>query len=188
MHKLTKSIFALALMSTLAACSPQPDESEAVSMTVDEAFATITREAMETHLNFLADDALLGRMTGSEGYDKAADYVAKQFESLGLEPGGDDGWFQQVPFITNLIDVEKSGVTMHLDSGDAGLKWKDDYVMNGDPVRSEISVRAEVVYAGYGIHAPDAGYSDYDGIDVEGKIVAIFSGAPATFSHNERAF
>ena len=188
MHKLTKSVVALALIAATAACSPQSNEEEASTATVDDAFATITREALEAHLNFLADDALLGRMTGSKGYDEAANYVAKQFESLGLEPGGVDGWFQQVPLITNLIDVEKSGVTMHLDSGDAGLKWKEDYVMSGDAVRDETTVRAEVVYAGYGIHAPDAGYSDYDGIDVEGKIVAIFSGAPATFSHNERAY
>jgi hypothetical protein len=187
-HKVMRPVVALALVATLTACSSNSGEDETTTASVDDAFATITQEALETHLNFLADDALLGRMTGSKGYDEAADYVANQFESLGLEPGGDDGWFQQVPFITNLIDVEQSGVTMHLDSGDAGLKWKDDYVMSGDPVRSETEVRAEVVYAGYGIHAPDAGYSDYDGIDVEGKIVAIFSGAPATFSHNERAY
>lgn len=188
MHRLMTSVAVLALAASFAACSPQTSVEEANTATVDEAFATITREALEAHLNFLADDALLGRMTGSKGYDQAADYVAKQFESLGLEAGGVDGWFQPVPFITNLIDVESSGVTMHLDGGDANLKWKDDYVMSGDPVRDETSVRAEVVYAGYGIHAPDAAYSDYDGIDVEGKIIAFFSGAPAHFSHNERAY
>jgi hypothetical protein len=188
MHSVSKSAITLTLVASLSACSPQSGEEEAATASVDDAFATITKEALKTHLNYLADDALLGRMTGSKGYEEAAAYVAKQFETLGLEPGGVDGWFQQVPFITNLINVEESGVTMHLDNGDAGLQWKDDYVMSGDPVRPETTVRAEVVYAGYGIHAPDAGYSDYDGIDVEGKIVAIFSGAPATFSHNERAY
>lgn len=188
MHKLTTFLSPLIFVTALAACSPQSEENTTATGSVDDAFATITRDTLEAHLNYLADDALLGRMTGSKGHEEAADYVAKQFELIGLEPGGINGWFQQVPFITSLIDVEESGVTMHLDSGDAGLTWKEDYVMSGDPVRSETSVRAEVVYAGYGIHAPDAGYSDYDDIDVEGKIVAIFSGAPATFSHNERAY
>jgi hypothetical protein len=47
---------------------------------------------------------------------------------------------------------------------------------------------AEVVFAGFGVHAPEIGYSDYDGIDVRGKIVAVFGGAPASFPHNERAY
>ena len=44
-----------------------------------------------------------------------------------------------------------------------------------DPVNVSTQVRAEVVYAGYGVHAPDQGYSDYDGIDVRGKIVAFMT-------------
>jgi hypothetical protein len=60
--------------------------------------------------------------------------------------------------------------------------------MGGDKVREEALVRAEVVYVGFGVHAPDVGYSDYDGIDVEGKIVAMFGDAPSTLPSEERAF
>jgi Zn-dependent M28 family amino/carboxypeptidase len=182
---------AVLLASMLAGCSPTSSEGEPaapVTKSVDAAFATITRETLEGHLNYLADDARMGRMTGEPGHEEAADYVAAQFASLGLKPAGVDGWFQQVPFVANMLDVDHSGVTMHLDSGDKALRWKEDYVMSGDKVRPETSVSAEVVYAGYGIHAPDMDYSDYDGIDVNGKIVAVFSGAPSSFSHNERAF
>ena len=97
---------------------------------------------MEGHLEFLAGDARLGRMTGTASYLEAAEYVAQQFTELGLEPAGENGWFQQVPLLANRINVEKSGVTMHLDSGDSGLTWKEDYVMGGDKVRDETSVRA----------------------------------------------
>lgn len=186
-----KCAVTLALAISLAACSPKSDDGETDSKairTAGEAFATITQEALEGHLNYLADDARMGRMTGTIGFEESAEYVAEHFASLGLEPAGVEGWFQQVPFIANMIDVEHSGVTMHLDSGDDGLRWKEDYIMSGDAVRPETTVRAEVVYAGFGIHAPGVGYSDYDGIDVKGKIVAIFSGAPSMFSHNERAF
>jgi Peptidase family M28 len=181
----------LFLTGTLSACSPTSSEVELpaqVAQSVDAALATISRDALEGHLNYLTDDARKGRMTGEPGHEDAANYVAAQFASIGLEPAGVDGWFQQVPFIANMIDVDHSGVTMHLDSGDKALRWKEDYVMSGDKVRPETSVRAEVVYAGYGIHAPDMGYSDYDGVDVNGKIVAVFSGAPSSFPHNERAF
>ncbi len=155
---------------------------------VDAGLAAISRESLERHLQFLADDARLGRMSGEPGYNEAAQYVADQFESLGLEPAGRDGWFQQVPLLTNRIDIESAAVTVHSDLGDKGLEWKKDFVMGGDAVRDETQVRAEVVYAGFGVDAPELGYSDYEDIDVRGKIVAIFSGAPAIFPHNERAY
>lgn len=155
---------------------------------IDGGLAAINRENLQAHLNFLADDARKGRMSGEPGYDQAAEYVAAQFEALELEPGGRDGWFQPVPLLTRRIDIESAAVTVHGDLGDGNLEWKKDFVMGGDPVRDETSVRAEVVYAGFGVHAPELGYSDYDDIDVNGKIVAIFGGAPATFPHNQRAF
>lgn len=173
-----------------ASDAPAPPEGAAngVGDHLSRGLAAITRDTLERHLDYLADDARMGRMTGTGGYDESAEYVAGQFAALGLEPAGTDGWYQPVPFLSNRLDIAGSGVTLHLDSGDAGLAWKDDYVMDGDKVRLETSVRAEVVYAGFGVHAPELGYSDYDGIDVTGKIVALFGGAPSSFPHNERAF
>jgi len=192
-----KPVVIASIAILLAACSEPSSNVPPAQNVADPAnrseiiaagLASISRETLESHLTYLADDAHLGRMTGSEGYDDSAAYVARHFAELELEPAGDDGWYQQVPLLTSSIDVQQSGVTVHKDSGDSGLAWKEDYVMNGDKVRPETSVIAEVIYAGYGIHAPDMGYSDYDGIDVTGKIVAIFGGAPATFPHNERAY
>jgi hypothetical protein len=186
----------LVVLSLLAACSPSSDGdsrrgAEAPppgEQPLGDALAVISRDNLERHLAFLAADERQGRMTGTPGYDEAADYVARQFEALGLEPAGDDGWYQRVPMIANRIDVESATVTVHEDQGDSALRWKEDFVMSGDDVRDETRVRAEVVFAGYGVHARDMGYSDYEGIDVKGKIVAIFGGAPPTFPHNERAF
>lgn len=167
----------------------EPVDETAVAADADNpALAVIKRGNLETHLRFLADDARKGRMSGEPGYDEAARYVAEQFDQLGLEPGGIDGWFQNVPLLSRRLDIEGAAVTVHGDGGDAELAWKQDFVMGGDAVRDETSVRAEVVYAGFGVHAPELGYSDYEGVDVEGKVVAIFSGAPSTFPHNERAF
>ena len=159
------------------------------SMALQEAVSVITQENIDAHLQFLADDALMGRMTGTPEYDEAAAYVAERFAEIGLEPGGDDGdWLQQVPMLANRIDVESATVVFHMDGQQHRQRWKEDFVMGGDAVRPETAVKAEVVYAGFGVHAPEMQYSDYDGIDVSGKIVAIFGGAPATFSHNERAY
>ena len=155
---------------------------------VDTALATVTLETLKGHLDYLASDARQGRMTGTAAYDEAAAYVADQFALLGLEPTGEDGWFQNVPLTANRLDTGRAAVTLHKDDGDSALAWKDDFVMSGDDLRAESSITADVVFVGFGVHAPDMNYSDYDGIDVSGKIVALFSGAPANFPHNERAF
>ena len=180
---------------SLAACTPPAEETAERSLDVGVAagdmnasLLVVSRNNLEAHLAYLADDAREGRMTGTNGYDDSAAYVAGQFEALGLSPGGDEGWYQNVPMLGRRLDIESAAVTLHSDSGDAELAWKEDFVMGGDDVRDETSVTAEVVFAGFGVHAPEMNYSDYDGIDVGGKIVAVFGGAPASFSHNERAF
>jgi len=176
-----------------ASCSRSTNDStkptaDAAEERLTAGLSLITRENLQAHLAYLADDARKGRMTGTEGYDEAAAYVAGQFETLGLQPGGEEGWYQQVPMLGRRLDIESARVTLHRDAGDAELRWKEDFVMGGDDVRDETSVTAEVVFAGFGVHAPEMGYSDYDGIDVRGKIVAVFGGAPERFAHNERAF
>ncbi|MGH8193805.1 MAG: M28 family metallopeptidase [Woeseiaceae bacterium] len=193
----TGTCLALVVLSSLiAACSPSSDsdpDGEPAARTpkeepLSDALAVISRDNLEQHLQFLASDERKGRMTGTPEYDESASYVAQQFETLGLEPGGSDGWYQSVPLIANRIDVESATVTVHEDQGEANLKWKEDFIMGGDEVRDETRVRGEVVFVGYGVHAPDMGYSDYEGIDVNGKIVAMFGGAPPAFPHNQRAF
>ena len=165
------------------------DTSGPAETALDQGLAVVDRDRIETHLRFLADDARMGRMTGTPEYDEAAAYVAGQFETIGLERGGEDGsWFQAVPMLARRIDVDSASVVFHQDGVEKAQRWKEDFVMGGDVVRDETSITAEVIFVGFGIHAPDMGYSDYDGMDVEGKIVAMFGGAPDRFPHNERAY
>lgn len=166
-----------------------PEAAPEAGGVVEQGLAVVTRERVESHLRWLADDARMGRMTGTPEYDEAAAYVARQFEDMGLAAGGEDGgWFQAVPMLARRIDVDSARVVFHQDGEMKAQRWQEDFVMGGDTVRDETEITAEVVFAGFGIHAPDMNYSDFDGIDVEGKILAVFGGAPATFPHNERAF
>ena len=184
------------LVSLGSACGDGADNSAdrrdldhaANTTSVDAALALVGRARIEAHLHYLADDARMGRMTGSPGYDDSAAYVVGQFKDIGLEPAGDDGWYQQVPMLARRINTDSATIVYHQDGGETSLKWKEDFVMRGDVVRPETEIQAEVVFAGFGIHASELGYSDYADIDVAGKVVAIFGGAPSTFPHNERAF
>src|SRR5690606_5641895 len=111
--------FAAVAIVSIAACSPPaedpPPASQADMGTEDHfssSLAVITRENLQEHLNFLADDARAGRMTGTQGYDEAAAYVAQQFEALGLTAGGDEGWYQNVPMLGRRLDIESAAVTL----------------------------------------------------------------------------
>ena len=178
----------LAVLLLALACSGCSRDVEPEPIPADSALDVVAREKIQAHLNYLADDARQGRMAGQPGYDDAAAYVAEQFAELGLEPGGEDGWFQPVPLISYRLDEESTSLIAHRDGNDTELVYKEHFTMGGDKVREKNSLRAEVVYVGFGVHAPELGYSDYDGVDVEGKIVALFGNSPGAFPHNERAF
>jgi hypothetical protein len=182
---MTRSIAAvvLGISSLLGACSPRPEP-----VGIDDAVDLISEAALQAHVSYLASDELEGRMTGEPGYDKAAAYVAQQFEAIGLVPGGTDGWYQPVPLAAYQLLDEGAGLTLHAAAGDEALAYRDDFSVSGDPLREATSIRAGVVYVGYGVHAPEKGYSDYEGVDVAGKIVAMFRNAPAALQTTERAY
>jgi len=148
-----------------------------------------SRNTIQAHLNFLADDFLEGRDTGSPEYEIAARYVAAQFQSFGLEPGGDDkSYLQTVPLRRTQLDVDSARVDIRHGDSLIELDWKQDFLMGGDAERQEVSITAPVVFVGHGVSAPDQGYDDYANVDVEGKIVLWISGAPSSFPSTERAY
>jgi len=178
-------LFSFLSIILLASCSSDSTNYEQGDL--ETALAALSVEGIQSSLNYIAADEREGRQTGSSGYDDAANFVAEQFHAMGLEPGGTDGWFQQVNFVTRETDIANSGVTLHTNNGDVDLEWGRDVVIYADRVRDENRIRAEVVFAGFGVHAPELGYSDFEDVDVDGKIVAYFSGAPSSFPSTERA-
>jgi len=180
--KLTFRITALACVAGITACSSKPN------VGIDEALDAINQENLQATTSYLADDARNGRRAGSPGHLDAAKYVADRFEEFGLRPGGEDGFYQHVSIVTAAIDADGSGVILHSDTGDVELEWLKDTVVFPDALREDSRVRAEVVFVGFGIHAPELGYSDYEGLDVAGKIVATFWGGPETFPPTELSY
>ncbi len=144
-------------------------------------------EAVRAHMQFLADDLLEGRGTGARGYRIAAQYVAAQYELIGLEPGANGSWFQEVP-----LRETKAAPTSTLTFTREGaeplvLRIFQDFTSSGSALEADKIVDAEVVFAGFGVTAPEQKYDDYAKVDVRGKIAAIFSGAPKQFPNAIRA-
>jgi len=156
-------------------------------LTVPTNAQTFRPEAIRAHMTFLASDLLEGRGTATRGHRIAAEYVAAQYELAGLEPGANGSWYQDVPFVETIPDAA-STVTLTRRGGEpVTLHIFNQFTSYGDPLHGERNVEAEIVFAGYGVTAPDRKYDDYAGIDAKGKIVALFSGAPAAFPNAVRA-
>ena len=123
---------------------------------------------LKQHIGYLASDELEGRKPGTEGIEKAAEYIAEQLDLLDVTPLGDD-YFQTFEIIKDL----KAGENNTLKFGDFEGTPGVDYTPA--PISSSGELEAEVVFAGYGftIDEDDLKWNDYAGIDVEGKWVMI---------------
>jgi len=123
----------------------------------------------------LADDNMEGRLTGSDGYRRAADYVAAEFKKNGLQPAGMDGFFQPVKFDVQRVLAGQSKVRL---TGGGPLTLGQDLIL-GSRLPQPKTISAPLVFAGYGLHIPSMGYDDFQGLDLKGKIIVSVSGGPA---------
>ncbi len=137
---------------------------------------------------FLADDARQGREAGTPGYDASADYVAQEFASAGLAPGVNGGWRQTVALRSSKRDLDAARLTLDWAGGSETLVHLTDYIIGRSMNDAAFEVSGALVYAGYGVDAPSKGYNDYAGLDVAGKIVIAFPGAPRGFDSEEGAY
>ena len=137
----------------------------------------ITGEELRRHVRYLASDELGGRRAGTDGAGRAARYIAGEFQRYGLQPAGDDGgWTDSFEFTGGVrIGDGNSLSVIHPDGEMTGRSGKDYLPIS---FSSNATVDGNVVFAGYGIIAPEAGYNDYEGIDVSGKIVLILRYTP----------
>src|SRR6266700_3756111 len=125
------------------------------------------------HVKYLASDELKGRGDGTPELDKAADYIAAQFRLWGLRPMGDNNtYFQSFEITTGAQVGPKTAAQLNQTS----LKTNGDFV--AIPFSNTADVEAPLVFAGYGITAPELHYDDYDGIDAKDKIVVVLRHQP----------
>jgi len=129
----------------------------------------------KAYVAYLCSDAMEGRASCTEGYRKAADWVAANFRRWGLKPAGEDGtYFQEVTirefdWTTGLPSLSVAGRKFLFDDADYSLDMLST---------TGVTKQAEVIFVGYGIAAPDKGLDEYDGMDVKDKIVLALKGSP----------
>ncbi len=155
-----------------------------MSKEIMDVFHSISSDEIMEYVHELCKEEYNGRLAGTGEYMKCAFWCAEQLCDFGLEPAGDDGSYLQhfrMP-TTSLIDCRLKKV-----GNEQEYVFPRDFYpgMNSDSGKVE---NAEVVYAGYGITAPEYGYDDYEGIDVKGKIVIIERGIPYRDKDEKKRF
>jgi Zn-dependent M28 family amino/carboxypeptidase len=130
------------------------------------------------HVQFLASDSLEGRGTGTQGFEKAANYMADQFAAAGLAPAGTQGYRQPLGFDVVKIDEDHSALALVRDGKTVQVKLGEEAIL-GVNTHAAAKVQADTVFVGYGLTVPELHYDDLAGQNVRGKIVVFVSGGPA---------
>src|SRR6184192_519474 len=172
------AIFLAAATSLLAA-----DE---LAERLQPALEAITPDGLLAHIKILASDEFEGRAPGTKGEELSVQYISDQFKQIGLKPGNPDGIYtQEVP----LAGI-KSELRMSFTVGDKtlDLKYPDDFVASSARLQSEIKIdKADVVFVGYGIVAPEYGWNDYKDVDVHGRTLLMLINDPPIPDPNDSA-
>ncbi len=176
-------LFIMSLIALLGACAEKEGKFDRADGT-----AAITVASLENHLKILASDAFMGRMPFTEGEQKTIAYLQEQFKNLGLESGNGSSFLQEVPMVeitttaAPVMEVKSAKKKFTLE----GLK---DYVIWTQRTDPTTEVKdTELVFAGFGIVAPEYNWNDYEGLDVKDKVVVVLVNDPGFGSEDVSLF
>jgi hypothetical protein len=153
----------------------------------DPGLATIKADALRGHIYFLASDEMAGRDSLSHEGRIAAEYIASFFQRAGLKAVGANGtYFQPFPMVEAQVDRDRTYLRAKIGGGTVR-----DFAMGQDFSLSrqgnvDVEVSAPLVFAGYGIAAPEYAYDDFKDADVRGKVVMVLTHEPQEHDANSR--
>ena len=189
-----KLLLGLAVMAALSACkkneTPVAVAPEATPATSAHTFSADINEAdFAEMVNTLASDEFEGRGPGSVGEEKTVEYIQAQMKRIGLQPGNNGSYFQDVPMVETTADEAATTMTLATAKGDHALKFGTDYVIGTRTGQTEVKLDAsDMVFVGYGVDAPEQQWNDYAGQDWTGKTVVMFVNDPGFHAKDETLF
>lgn len=134
-------------------------------------YDSIHASDLRADLTFLASDALEGRMSLERGSEVAIQWIAAEFAKAGLKPMVGDSYLQPVPLVEYRADRAASSLTLKINGAAETIQATGNYPNDG-------VYSGKIVFAGFGITAPELDYDDYAGIDARGKVVLVFNHEP----------
>lgn len=134
---------------------------------------------LNEHTRVLASDEFEGRGVATPGEQKTVDYLVEQFTAMGLEPGGPNGQWVQVAQLSRTQQAGPATITARTPGGEIALRRGPDVLVASDRPVDRITVTdAPVIFAGYGVDAPERGWDDFKDVDVRGKIILVIVNDP----------
>ncbi|UCD25889.1 MAG: M28 family peptidase [Gemmatimonadota bacterium] len=164
---------------TLAACGDAQ---------LDAALDSFSADELAADIQVLASDEFEGRGPSSHGEEKTVTFLAEELQKLGVDPGNGDSYFQDVPLVSITTDpsatltVRGNGATHMFDYGREIMVWTKRVVANTSVINSPL------VFVGYGTVAPEYGWNDYEGVDVQGKTVVMLVNDPGFATKDPELF
>lgn len=144
----------------------------------DDETKLITGAEFTKHIAVLASDSLEGRKPFSIGEEKTINYLKSEFEKIGLLPGNGNSYFQKVPLV-DIMSKPAGQLVFKGAKGNVSLNYLDDFVAATRRVQNAVKIEnSPMIFAGYGIVAPEYGWNDYEGLDVKGKTVVVLVNDP----------
>ena len=186
-------LVAVSFLFLLPACKPTDNPSSNTSVApvaVSSPIDLIEPEGLLQRISTLASDELGGRAPMSEGERLTLDYLETQFKGMGLDPMFGNSYRQAVP----LVAIEATGdLTFGVSIPDGGMlltyaNGPETAVWTTQLVEKTGLENSELVWAGYGIVAPEYGWNDYEGLDVTGKTVIVMVNDPGYATQNPDLF
>src|SRR6266446_7383830 len=162
-----KKLISLFLLSLPLACSAQ------------DPMSVISAKDIRSHMFFLAADEMAGRSAASPEARIAANYIATEFMHLGLKPVGDNGtYFQNFSMVSAMLDPVHTSLVLKLGSSTKTLQIQHDFSYFFVQSATPTQVDASVVFAGYGVNAPEYDYNDFAGLNLRGKVAMVLDREP----------
>ncbi|MEO5680990.1 MAG: M28 family metallopeptidase [Chitinophagaceae bacterium] len=175
------TVFTIAFCFTACNQPAAKDES-------DDGIATLSADSLRQYISVLASDSFMGRKPFTAGETKTVAYLQNQFAAIGLAPGNGSSFIQDVPMV-NLLATAAPQMQVMSRKGNFTLKAFDDYIIWTDkPDSIESLDKSEVVFAGYGVVAPEYKWNDYEGLDVKGKVVMVMVNDPGFWAGDTTLF
>ncbi len=146
--------------------------------TLTDASEAITLRGMEAHVRILASDDFQGRLPFTEGERKTLEYLQTQFREIGIEPGNGDSYLQEVPMV-EITPKADSVMTVTTAKGPIRLRGFHDFTISSQRTQPNVTWKnVPMIFAGFGVVAPEYEWNDYEGLDVKDKIVVVMVNDP----------
>lgn len=143
-----------------------------------QAEATISKNELARIIKEFSSDAFAGRKPFTSGEDSALAFLIREYQKIGLEPANNGSYLQEVPMV-EITETPDDLMIITTKNNQIKLNYKTDFVAFSKQLVDEITLEnSEIVFAGFGIVAPEYNWNDYEGIDVKGKTVIVFVNDP----------